>query len=695
MERLTRIVKNSSCFGARKKNSQNAGNKNQNNQTKATVPVNSPSASISINPSTFVNPKNNGKNQQQLISKDETETSQQQIAVQQQPISKDETETSPQQIAVQQQPISKDETETSPQQIAVQQQPISKDETETSPQQIAVQQQPISKDETETSPQQIAVQSPQQIAVQQQPISKDETETSPQQIAVQQQPISKDETETSPQQIAVQQQPISKDETETLPQQIAVQQQPISKDETETLPQQEDKADSSLSKKYKDDEFNTVPPTNVKLGETTNSRRDDFTRMLDRITRLLLDEKIIKRQEGKDEFAIKTPHIAAVKLGKDIHLAGNTGNRYVRKLHSEKGIERILDIVNKGPDSQIWKSSGRRTQKDLLKLSKLLRDEYHKGEVTLAQLQEIKTALEDSLSEDSDKKVKWHQVDKKGTQVEGQGKVKSSLHGEMALHKPISSYAKDNKIENKTHIPIAGVKKDCLFCHWAHDILNKHVYKNLGYEIITAGTHGIPFPFWEAPQELISSPEALQEFRDRLSLLEGAWTMDNNGIVRSDTYNFNTISNDHNPYESESDGEGDDTNEETVGQTNKNLNLQKIFLESKYRENNCLIHAIADAARVNNLDSDVIQNIRNELKSDGRAEVGDYITADEASIRIIMRNLNLSGIVNVQNVQEDIQDVERIPDTVGVPRTNQEGEQDVQIDINYSNEHFFAAPKQQ
>jgi hypothetical protein len=676
MERLTRIVKNSSCFGARKKNSQNAGNKNQNNQTKATVPVNSPSASISINPSTFVNPKNNGKNQQQLISKDETETSQQQIAVQQQP-------------------ISKDETETSPQQIAVQQQPISKDETETSPQQIAVQQQPISKDETETSPQQIAVQSPQQIAVQQQPISKDETETSPQQIAVQQQPISKDETETSPQQIAVQQQPISKDETETLPQQIAVQQQPISKDETETLPQQEDKADSSLSKKYKDDEFNTVPPTNVKLGETTNSRRDDFTRMLDRITRLLLDEKIIKRQEGKDEFAIKTPHIAAVKLGKDIHLAGNTGNRYVRKLHSEKGIERILDIVNKGPDSQIWKSSGRRTQKDLLKLSKLLRDEYHKGEVTLAQLQEIKTALEDSLSEDSDKKVKWHQVDKKGTQVEGQGKVKSSLHGEMALHKPISSYAKDNKIENKTHIPIAGVKKDCLFCHWAHDILNKHVYKNLGYEIITAGTHGIPFPFWEAPQELISSPEALQEFRDRLSLLEGAWTMDNNGIVRSDTYNFNTISNDHNPYESESDGEGDDTNEETVGQTNKNLNLQKIFLESKYRENNCLIHAIADAARVNNLDSDVIQNIRNELKSDGRAEVGDYITADEASIRIIMRNLNLSGIVNVQNVQEDIQDVERIPDTVGVPRTNQEGEQDVQIDINYSNEHFFAAPKQQ
>ncbi|MBD2681281.1 MULTISPECIES: DUF4157 domain-containing protein [Nostoc] len=303
--------------------------------------------------------------------------------------------------------------------------------------------------------------------------------------------------------------------------------------------------------RYKEGEVLIIPPTNVAMGEEIDSYRSIVTRMLDRIARLLLIPEIkepnnVKKVKPKDKFAIKTPHIAAVNLGGNIHLAGNSGDKSVRPLHAQEGIKRILEIVNAGPETSKWKGSSKRTRRDLSKLLGLIEGKYHQGEVRSTELEEIATALKGNLD-------KWHQVDRK---EDGGG----SVHGEMALHKPISDYAKENSQENntnKTYIPVAGVKRDCLFCHWAHDILNQYVYAELGYEVLTAGTHGVPFPGWKAPQELMENKEALNAFKQRLESIkqEGSiWKMDNQGVVNHEG-ELAKLENQHDPYESDSEYE--------------------------------------------------------------------------------------------------------------------------------------------
>lgn len=109
--------------------------------------------------------------------------------------------------------------------------------------------------------------------------------------------------------------------------------------------------------KYKESEVTL--PANVGMGEETNSYRSVDTRMLDRFTRLLLIPEIkelnnVKKVKPKEKFAIETPHIAAVKLGNDIHIAGNSGNKYVRPLHTQEGNKRILEIVDAGSKGATW-----------------------------------------------------------------------------------------------------------------------------------------------------------------------------------------------------------------------------------------------------------------------------------------------------------------------------------------------------
>lgn len=306
---------------------------------------------------------------------------------------------------------------------------------------------------------------------------------------------------------------------------------------------------SQESRTYRDSDVEVNPPAIiVRQGEETHSRRDVVTRMLDRITRLLLNPAIKepqteKKVKPKDKFAIKTPHLAAVKLGKDIHIAGNSGDKRVRELHQKEGLNRVLVLVEK---LEHGAGDAGRYEKDFRKLEMLLQARYHQGEDISDELNQIKVVLEGHL-------LKWHQVDKKESD-------KGSVHGEMALHGPMLNHAKNNprdKSAPKAPIPVAGVKRDCLFCQWAHAILNEHVYADLGYEISTAGTHGVPFPNWKAPQELMENNNALIAFKERLQDLnhDGTlWTMDEAGKVTLDGH-AEKINNSHDPYESESDVE--------------------------------------------------------------------------------------------------------------------------------------------
>jgi hypothetical protein len=268
--------------------------------------------------------------------------------------------------------------------------------------------------------------------------------------------------------------------------------------------------------KYKDAEFGINPPSkDVQMGKHTDSRRDPSNRMLDRVARVLHN----KIPQPKRE---KTPHLALVKLGKDIHIAGNSGGKHVSSVDAKAATEEMLNITESGATQQ----RNRWIRKDISKLSALRAGTYHSGENESGDLNEIRDAIQTNSS------MHWHQRD-------GVEPSNGSKHGEMALHEPISQYARKNRQDednNKKDIYVGGVQKDCLFCHWAHAILNEYVYKDLGYQVMTSGTHGTPFPGWIAPQELLDNKEALAVFKEKLKTLNQinkseSWLMDNDGKV--------------------------------------------------------------------------------------------------------------------------------------------------------------------
>ncbi|MEH2371975.1 hypothetical protein [Nostoc sp.] len=269
--------------------------------------------------------------------------------------------------------------------------------------------------------------------------------------------------------------------------------------------------------KYKDAEVGINPPsTDVQMGESTDSHRDPSTRMLDRVGRLL-HAKIPQRKSDK------TPHLASVKLGKDIYIAGNSGKKNVSLANSTTAEEKMLEIT--APEAKQKSQKGNQwIRQDISKLSALREGRYHSEEDQSGDLSEIKQAIENNS-------MIWSQLN----QPESSN---GSKHGEMALHEPILKYANENRQsgDKKKDIYVGGVQKDCLFCHWSHAILNKYVYADLGHEVMTSGTHGNVFPGWIAPQELLQNQEALAAFNEKLKTLDNTdkgvyWSMDNDGKV--------------------------------------------------------------------------------------------------------------------------------------------------------------------
>ena len=113
--------------------------------------------------------------------------------------------------------------------------------------------------------------------------------------------------------------------------------------------------------------------------------------------------------------------------------------------------------------------------------------------------------------------------------------------------------------------------------------------------------------------------------------------------------------------------------------------VSRFFLQWQYRQNNCLIQAIADAAGVQ-LSFAAIANIRNVLLGFG-VGLGQFIEASKKNVRVIMQALGLYGIVHIYNVENP--NLAAAP--VWVEQT--QGGQNVALNINYSQDHFFASPR--
>ena len=277
------------------------------------------------------------------------------------------------------------------------------------------------------------------------------------------------------------------------------------------------------------------------MGEEINSRRNPGDRMLDRYNRMLHEEI----QKGDS----KTPHLASVELNGAIHIAGNSGKKRVTKNDSSKAQERVLSVTEPGTKQDL-KEYGDRYKKDKRKLLASRKGTYHPEDDNLRRTTE--TIVNGPKT--------WHQLDSGG---------KGSLHGEMALHEPILEYIKQkpqNEEKDSERIYIGGVKKDCLFCHWTHAILNEHLYAEHKTKVETSGTHGYPFPGWKAPKPLLDNKKALEAFEEKLKELNkiddsGQWSINNGKVNKKEDKkpdeDRKVEGNSHNPEDSGSECESE------------------------------------------------------------------------------------------------------------------------------------------
>lgn len=102
-------------------------------------------------------------------------------------------------------------------------------------------------------------------------------------------------------------------------------------------------------------------------------------------------------------------------------------------------------------------------------------------------------------------------------------------HGEMLLLDKLYFEAKaqekpGQKRQRIRQLFVGGSLLDCIFCHWAHALFNKHVGVYIGIEIVTSGTHGsVPPSEWRVPIWMREKQKALDEMKSRVQSLEPKW----------------------------------------------------------------------------------------------------------------------------------------------------------------------------
>jgi hypothetical protein len=114
--------------------------------------------------------------------------------------------------------------------------------------------------------------------------------------------------------------------------------------------------------------------------------------------------------------------------------------------------------------------------------------------------------------------------------------------------------------------------------------------------------------------------------------------------------------------------------------------LNRFFAKLRYMQNNCLIHAIAEAAGVA-LSQQVIDQIRNDLLRFCGIPIGSFVQSNQNTVRIIMAHLGIHGILYVQNVDN----ANHLPLPIYVQQQVWTSA-NVVLNINYSSSHFYASP---
>lgn len=220
----------------------------------------------------------------------------------------------------------------------------------------------------------------------------------------------------------------------------------------------------------------TPPSTALAAGEEAHSEVDVTTRMLNRMSRVMMGAKY-DEPGGMSLGAVGSPHLALTLIDGKVHIAGNTGMKEGKRTAA---MNRLSEQGMRGSEGH-----------DERKLISLLDGEYGNEHADHAgNLRAIAEAVRDP------RQLQWANTANKAP---GGGKI----HGEMALLDRVKT-----AMEAKPHPdpqglkdwPIGGRKRDCIACHWAHAIFNRFIAEPNGYRIVTAGSHGGFFPGWEMPQ---------------------------------------------------------------------------------------------------------------------------------------------------------------------------------------------------
>lgn len=143
-------------------------------------------------------------------------------------------------------------------------------------------------------------------------------------------------------------------------------------------------------------------------------------------------------------------------------------------------------------------------------------------------------------------------------------------HGEMLLLDKLYFKYYKNQEESEQEEPkqkrhrirqlfVGGSLLDCIFCHWAHALFNKHVGVHIGIEIVTSGTHGsVPPAMWRVPIWMRKEKSALEEMKSKVQSLDPKWKFIKNDYLfqldkkqKSSTPNRNPLEPD--PSDSEPD----------------------------------------------------------------------------------------------------------------------------------------------
>lgn len=249
-----------------------------------------------------------------------------------------------------------------------------------------------------------------------------------------------------------------------------------------------------------------TPPSGVlAAGSEVHSEVDVTTRMLNRMSRVMMGAKY--DEPGSMSLgAVGSPHLALTLIDGQVHIAGNTGMKAVKRTAAMARLNEQAMRAGDGHDEK--------------KLVSLLDGSYlHEHPDHAADLRAIETAVRNP------QQLQWANTANKAP---GGGKI----HGEMALLDKVKA-----AMEARPHPvpgalkdwPVGGRKRDCVACHWAHAIFNRFIAEPHGYRIVTAGSHGGFFPGWEMPQWMKDHPDAKAEMMRIVQ--ESGHEIRDNGLV--------------------------------------------------------------------------------------------------------------------------------------------------------------------